>query len=313
MVMPRKLWSTRQWKQIKTDGRCESCIQKQLINERSSPRSPRIAKAKNREKNALLLAELVAIDDEARKAKKGIEATTVLLTGPDMIRPTIIKKLDGFTHENLAQILIRAGFKAQIETESFIRKEYNKYLCKITNDWVPAGRWHIHVMGKRKKHFKDKMKEANKAKKKAAKTQMPLDCPTLEAIPKEELAKMSEADLEVALKSRELLYRDHCLICQVRVMAAWEKTHCTGGPHQTAFKKCPMRRKKGKDGRAKLPEEWKEFTENGILTYHNDETGETTTVRPGSSAAAESSKRSRSPSRKRGRSWERKGSRRRRE
>lgn len=258
-VKPRKDWSKRQWKKIdpkhagtagtKTplvgESRCLECVDNYVDEELTNPQRF-MAKTKGFQRNAALHKDYEVMDREALQEKDKITSDSVLLTDPDA-GSTIIKKEDGFTHNDLAEILIRSGPKAEIETEKFVRKQYNTYFCKITQLEVQAVMWDKHVIGRRKIALRRKIQAKEHERQSEKKRRLiPAGAPELEFIPASELNNMTEENFDRLLYNRDLLYQDYCLMCHKRVLAAWEMTHCNGKNHQALFKRRPVRVKKGK-------------------------------------------------------------------
>lgn len=172
---------------------------------------------------------------------------SVILTDPDAGTNIIIQKEDGlFKHEDLAEVLIRCGPKAEIETEKFTRKRYNTYFCKITNLEVHASAWAQHVQGRRKFALRRKiMEEERQSKLEREQRRKPPGMPEVEPIPREEINKMTEQEFEEAMCTGNLLWNEWCLVCNNRVLRSIWVTHCVGKNHKGAFTQRPVRKVAG--------------------------------------------------------------------
>merc|ERR1719471_1862988 len=246
-VRARKDFSKRQWKatlqsNVKSTGKCLMCVDNTVEQELTNPREFNAARRReappvNREDQRAL----EAIDAEAEKEKDHIDGNRVLLVDPDS-GTTVITKDDGeFTHEDLAEILIRAGPKAEIETEKFTRKRLNTYYCKTTNMEVHANAWSKHVLTRRRFHLRRQIQDKRRARKAEATARAPAGAPPIEPIPREDINKMTEQEFEMAMTNQKLLFSEFCLICNNRVLQSIWVTHCVGKNHKFKFTQRPMR------------------------------------------------------------------------
>lgn len=196
------------------------------------------------------------INEEAEYEKTFVAGgSSVILTDPDSGTNVIIQKEDGdFKHDDLAEILIRAGPKAEIETEKFTRKRYNTYFCKVTNLEIHASAWPQHVQGRRKfAARREIIDDERKFKEERESRRKPPGMPEVEVIPREDINKMTEAEFEEAMCNQNLLWNEWCLVCQNRVLRSIWVTHCVGKNHKAAYTRRPVRKIPG-TGQPERPE-----------------------------------------------------------
>lgn len=245
-VLPRKDFSKRQWKatlqsNVKSEGKCLECVDNTVEEELTNPRGfnakTRTAPRRDPEEQR----KLDEIDAEAELEKDKVPGNKILLVDPDS-GTTVIEKEDGdFKHEDLAEILIRAGPKAEIETEKFTRKRLNTYYCKITNMEVHANAWSKHVLTRRRFQLRRSVQDARRQRREEAKRRLPAGAPPLEPIPREDINKMTEQEFEMSMTNANMLFNEWCLICNNRVLQSIWVTHCVGKNHKFKFTQRPMR------------------------------------------------------------------------